>query len=142
MTINERNEITRLRKAGKSINEIADELNMSRNTVKSFCRRNNMTGPSEKKPEIILPKNEETKLCLYCGKPLVHIPGRRRKKFCNDSCRNHYWNIHVGDVKRKAMYEYTCPACGNTFYAYGNQNRKYCSHKCYIKDRFGGAACE
>ncbi len=142
MTNNERNEITRLRKAGMSINEIADELDLSRNTVKSFCRRNNMTVRSEKKPEIILPKNGEKEFCLYCGKPLVQTPGRRQKKFCNDRCRNHYWNIHLRDVKRKAMYEYTCPACGNTFYAYGNRNRKYCSHECYIKGRFGGAACE
>ena len=35
MTINEKNEIARLRKAGRSMNDIADELKLSRNTVKS-----------------------------------------------------------------------------------------------------------
>ena len=44
--------------------------------------------------------------------------------------------------KRKAMYEYTCPTCGSTFYAYGNRSRKYCSHECYIAARFGGAVCD
>ncbi|RXM53885.1 RNA polymerase subunit sigma-70, partial [Clostridium tetani] len=26
--------------------------------------------------------------------------------------------------------------CGKEFSAYGNKNRKYCSHNCYIRDRF------
>ncbi len=34
--------------------------------------------------------------------------------------------------------EYRCPRCGSTFRAYRNRNRKYCSHECYIADRFGG----
>ena len=36
MTNNEKNEIALLRKAGRSMNDIADELKLSRNTVKSF----------------------------------------------------------------------------------------------------------
>ena len=31
-----------------------------------------------------------------------------------------------------------CPVCKKTFTVYGNANRKYCSHECYIEDRFGG----
>lgn len=26
--------------------------------------------------------------------------------------------------------------CGKAFVAYGNKDRKYCSHDCYIRDRF------
>ena len=142
MTINEKNEIARLRKAGKSVNDIADELKLSRNTVKSFCRRNNLTGPADQMPDIIIPDTAEVKPCLHCGKPVVQTPDRKEKKFCNDICRNRFWNSHLAQVKRKAMYEYSCPTCGNTFFAYGNRNRKYCSHECYIQARFGGAACE
>lgn len=25
--------------------------------------------------------------CLNCGKPLAHIPGRRKKKYCNENCK-------------------------------------------------------
>ena len=41
-------------------------------------------------------------------------------------------------VKRKAVYTFTCPACGKEFTVYGNSHRKFCSHACYIAYRFGG----
>ena len=50
-----------------------------------------------------------------------------------------WWNSHLDLVKRKAIYHFTCPTCGREFTAYGNAHRKYCSHSCYIEDRFGGA---
>ena len=52
-----------------------------------------------------------------------------------------WWNSHLHLVKRKAMYDFVCPTCGKSFSAYGNRNRKYCSHECYIEARFGGATC-
>jgi hypothetical protein len=36
------------------------------------------------------------------------------------------------------MYSFTCAGCGVEFAAYGNASRKFCSHECYIKSRFGG----
>ena len=47
-------------------------------------------------------------VCPQCGKPIV----------------------------QKAVYSYTCIGCGCAFTAYGNDHRKYCSHACYIQDRF------
>ena len=41
-------------------------------------------------------------------------------------------------VNRKANYECTCEKCGKKFISYGNKDRKYCCHECYIEDRFGG----
>ena len=35
-----------------------------------------------------------------------------------------------------------CPICGKTFMSHKNAKRKYCSHECYIKDRFGGGQHE
>ena len=49
-------------------------------------------------------------------------------------------NEQLRQVKQ-AKAPRTCPACGKTFSAYGKRNRKYCSHECYIIDRFGGVAC-
>jgi hypothetical protein len=34
------------------------------------------------------------------------------------------------------LYHFTCIACGKRFSAYGKADRKYCSHECYINDRF------
>ena len=31
-----------------------------------------------------------------------------------------------------------CPHCGKEFHIYGDRRRKYCSHECYIADRFKG----
>jgi len=125
--------ISELRTEGYSCKRIAQELGLSENTVKSFCRRNKtMDGTVEK------PKATAEHVCLQCGVPVMQTEGRKEKKFCSDRCRNKWWNSHLSEVKRKAMYEYTCPNCKKTFMAYGNRNRKYCSHECYINDRFGG----
>ena len=48
-----------------------------------------------------------------------------------------WWNSHAEQVKRKALYPFKCAACGKEFTAYGNTHRRYCSHGCYCKDRFG-----
>jgi transposase len=37
----------------------------------------------------------------------------------------------------KVFYTVKCTFCGTEFSCYGDKNRKYCSHKCYIDDRFG-----
>lgn len=114
--------ITKLRQAGYSYKEIADALKISINTVKSFCRRNGLTGTSEKKKHI----------CINCGAEIDE-----GKKFCSSKCRQDWWNNNLDKVDRKAYYHFTCSYCHKPFNAYGNKNRKYCSHECYIKDRFG-----
>lgn len=137
MTNEQKTRVTAMRKAGIGYTKIAQETGISENTVKSFCRRNGLTGKSA-------PASADTpmeKRCLHCGTPFIQYPGCREKKFCSPVCRNKFWNIHIGDEKRKAMETYTCPHCGKTFYAYAGKKRKYCSHECYIEDRFGGAVC-
>ena len=60
MTDLEQRKIIVLRSEGKSYNAIAGEMNLSVNTVKTFCRRNRLGGTrgiekeSEKAPEIDL----------------------------------------------------------------------------------------
>ncbi len=138
MTSDEKSRLTALRKAGRSYTEIADALGISKNTVKTFCRRNGLSPEVEIIPEEILSTSTTDRLCSHCGKPVMQVPGRKEKKFCSDVCRTHWWNSHLELVKRKALYEYTCPTCGTAFTAYGNRHRKYCCHECYIADRFGG----
>ena len=60
------------------------------------------------------------------------------EKFCSDECRRHWWSAHQDELKKKptALYEKECAYCHKPFVAYGNKNRKYCSHECYVRDRF------
>jgi endogenous inhibitor of DNA gyrase (YacG/DUF329 family) len=127
MTNEQRLLVTSLRRDGKGYGTIAKEVGLSINTVKSFCQR-------QKANEV---QTETESVCLNCGRELVQTPGRKAKKFCCDECRTAWWNSHLDLVQRKAVYEYTCPTCGKKFSVYGDAKRKYCSHGCYIKDRFG-----
>jgi hypothetical protein len=39
--------------------------------------------------------------CLECGKPLVHVSGRRQKQFCSLDCRNPYYYRKKSEGKEK-----------------------------------------
>ena len=54
MTTEQKNQIAQLRKAGKSLTQIADETGIPRNTVKTFCRRIGLTGDTESMPELVI----------------------------------------------------------------------------------------
>lgn len=134
MTDTEKIRIEEMRRDGMGYSRIAKALGLSDNTVKSFCRRNNLTGIIE----VPQPKTDGVRFCRCCGKEIPQVVGRKEKKFCSDSCRTKWWNSHLDQVKRKAVYKFSCVYCKKSFTAYGNANRKYCSHKCYLADRFGG----
>jgi endogenous inhibitor of DNA gyrase (YacG/DUF329 family) len=127
MTNDEKAQVAVLKDKGWGATRIARELGLSENTVKSYLRRHATPVTTSK-----------VHLCPCCGKPVKQTPHRKEKKFCSDACRMKWWNSHQDQIHRKALYEYTCPQCGKSFMAYGNSNRKYCSHTCYIKARFGG----
>ena len=42
------------------------------------------------------------------------------------------------DYNTAPHYHFICRGCGKKFTSYSNKSRKYCSHECYIKHRFGG----
>ena len=120
MTENQKAKITQLRKAGYGYGKIAKTLDISLNTVKSFCRRKNIgTNVSTRSPVTL---SGEITCCENCG--------------C-EKCRNAWWNSHLDIVKRKAIYELRCQHCEKIFHSYGEKRRKYCSRNCYIAERFG-----
>ena len=82
----------------------------------------------------------EVHICPNCGAVVAQNPGRKEKKYCNNTCRMTWWKAHHERVRKKAIYHFKCGYCGDPFIAYGNKHRKYCSHDCYIKDRFGDDA--
>ena len=126
MTNEQKAKIIDMRKEGDAYLLISQKTGLSVNTVSSYCRRNGLCKESV----------EKAKNCKQCGKPIKRIQKRKPRKFCSNRCRIKWWNSHPDSVNRKAVYHFTCAYCGQPFSAYGNSNRKYCSHACYIADRF------
>jgi len=119
MNINQKMKIGEMRGQGMTYSAIAIELGLSENTVKSYCRRNNLGS-------VKAPNN----VCPECGVSLIHLPHKRQKRFCSDKCRLAWWAKHPEALNRKAVYHFVCPICKNDFTAYGNAKRKYCSRSC------------
>ena len=127
MTNEQKQQIGALRKRGFGYLKIGQALCISGNTVRSFCRRNGFDTAAM----------ANTAQCMQCGAPLKWKAGHREKKFCSAVCRAQWWNTHLDCVNRKAFYRLICKSCGKSFESYGNRHRKYCSHACYIADRYG-----
>lgn len=134
MTDKEKQQIAVYREQGLSYTKISNKMNLSINSIKTYCKRHGLGGVRA------FDMTGEVKIysCENCGKPVKQNPGRKQKRFCSDKCRNTWWNAHMDLVKKKANYECICMKCGKSFISYGNKERKYCSHECYIEDRFGG----
>lgn len=129
MNEKQKSEIVQMRRLGISFSKISEATGISRNTIKSYCQRHSVAVGSE------LDKLD-TPCCKQCGKKLQFVKGKKKMKFCSKECRTKWWNSHLDEVNRKAIYNYTCAGCGKAFTAYGNNKRKYCSHSCYINARF------
>ena len=129
MTTEQKNMVVSLRGCGKSYNEISALLGVSVNTISSYCRRVSVDGQSK--------DIKSVGTCKQCGKLVKSKAGHKQRQFCSDTCRLAWWNAHMEQVERKAVYTFTCACCGRAFAAYGNQHRKYCSHTCYIAGRYG-----
>ena len=134
MTELQKSKITALRKQGYGYATIAGAVGLKKDAVVAFCRKIGLTGTKAQNERI----NLDADFCPHCGSVLIQAPGRKRIKFCSDKCRTAWWNAHPEAVNRKAVYTFTCAHCGKSFTAYGNSNRKYCCHSCYIADRFQG----
>lgn len=135
MNTEQKEQIRNLRSSGYGYATVAEALGLTKNQVSAYCRRNHLSGNlSESHPD----ESPNVNRCHCCRKPLKQLPGRKKVKFCSDSCRLKWWNVHSDQINRKAIYSFTCAHCGKTFTANGNRHRKYCSHACYIADRFKG----
>ena len=135
MTNQQKVQITVLRSQGYGYATIANAVGLKKDNVVAFCRKMGLTGTKAADNSRI---ELDAGFCLQCGALLTQTPGRKRVKFCSDNCRTAWWNAHPEKVNRRAIYHFTCAHCGKPFTAYGNAKRKYCSHACYIADRYKG----
>ena len=113
--------IIRMRSDGMTFSEIANQLQLSINTVKSFYRRNAKT---------------ETPLedCVHCGKPIVQTKNKRQKKFCSNKCCNAWWPAHPHNRRPKRLYSHICAHCGIVFQS-DRAKSKYCTVKYFADAR-------
>ena len=138
MTTDQKKKIYQMRLEGQSYTQIASALGISKNTIKSYCRRNNLTGCKSSTVANSTTKavKETFTVCKHCGKPLAQGTRGQPKKFCSEECRRIWWKCNHNQIVKKAWYTLICSGSSNEFESYGNQNRKFCCHACYIKKRF------
>ena len=132
--------VYKLRLQGLGYKAIARELLLSVDAVKSYCKRHHLTGPPEAVQKNVQVIEEQHGLCPQCKQPIRRKKRGRSKRFCCDDCRYAWWKAHpeISSKSETAHYPFTCKYCGKKGMTYGNKNRKYCSHDCYIKARFLG----
>lgn len=121
--------------AGYGYSVIADKLGISVDTVKTHCKRHGLSSKEIDKSRLGM-QAADLHYCQECGEVVMQPPKRKFKKFCSDKCRMKWWNTHQFLIKKEANYYIVCKNCGKQFVSYGNKERKYCCHTCYIQDRF------
>ena len=127
MTKEQKTLILYYREQHMTYRQIGEKLGLSPDTVKTFCRRNGaQTGKTAQSAEC---------RCRNCGAPVHPLPGRRERLFCSPACRTAYWRKH-NLLGKDPRY---CAGCGALLTG-GSVSRKYCSHACYIRHRFGSSA--
>jgi len=121
MTNQQKQQIIKMRDEGLGYGIIAKELNLSKSTVSTLCKKL---------------ENGAT-YCLECGKKLVQIENHKKRKYCSDQCRKSYLRKH-GNNNKKMTLEIECQCCHKTFKTFKSLNRKYCSWDCYLEKRYKG----
>lgn len=138
MTGSQARQIRELRMKGAGYRAIASVVGMSRDSVRNHCKAHFLDGFAAEVTLNIKEQMQQGKACLECGKTTTQPKTGRKRKFCSDACRREWWANHPDAMEKKkaAVYEKTCVYCGKVFSVYGNKTRKYCSHDCYVHDRF------
>ena len=70
-------QIQKLRVEGLGYGKIAEKLDISINTIKTYCKRHGFGGVAVEQTAV---KGDEH-FCLSCGVPVVQIAGRKRRGF-------------------------------------------------------------
>ncbi|QSX09552.1 RNA polymerase subunit sigma-70 [Alkalibacter rhizosphaerae] len=138
MTDFQKQQIREFRIRGVGYRAISSITGLSRDIVRNYCKAYGLDGFARDLNINIKEKIDKQEACLSCGKDLKQPATGRKRKFCSDDCRRDWWQRHPDSIKRneETIFEYTCAYCGQEFKVYAQKSRKYCSHECYIRDRY------
>lgn len=73
MTEEQKKQIIRLRKKGCGYTAVANKAGISKDTVKSFCKRNGLAG------EMAVSAKTQVPGCRECGRPLQQMEGNKEQ---------------------------------------------------------------
>ena len=108
--MNKKQRVLELRDKGLTYRDISHIENMPLGSVKSICAR--------KKEPLLISR------CIYCGKSITSIKGRRQKKFCNDKCRMAWWNSHRDLISiKKALQVYMQKLWTTIYFSYAKKSQ-------------------
>ncbi|MDR1465295.1 MAG: sigma-70 region 4 domain-containing protein [Oscillospiraceae bacterium] len=124
MTDRQKRQIEAMRRKGCSYAEISDELELSPNTVKSYCQRSR--------------GGSEGDVCRNCGEPIMQNHGAKQKNFCSNHCRQDWWNHNRNQINHRDRRTAICDCCGQAFEVHGKRKQRFCSQECYADWRRGG----
>jgi IS30 family transposase len=130
-------EIKQLRGDGLGYKRIAGQLNISVDTVKSFCKRNQLTGTMVISEQSKTTAIQEPNTCRACHQVIKQQSKMKPRQFCSSECRDSWWRKHRSTNLHRGR-AVTCQSCGTEFKVGKHSERKFCSHECYINHRFGG----
>ena len=120
--------IIEMRNSGCGYKEISNQLQISVNTVKSYCKRHNIARIEKRNSSAV-------RFCLQCGNEIKQEQHRKTKKFCSDRCRMIWWREHSSLLRTPSKQTFICPICHEAFSAYSSTKQKYCSRLCYARSR-------
>lgn len=122
-----------LRKQGFGYRQIAVDLNLPRDTVRYYCKKHDLAGNAKEAYT-----SAKGVICPQCGKRLLQPETGRKRVFCSDACKNKWWKTNRKLIPRPLgnCEEIACACCGKPILDYARKKRRYCSHECYIRDRF------
>ncbi|WP_243128893.1 RNA polymerase subunit sigma-24 [Clostridium novyi] len=134
MTDEQKEKIKQLRQQGIGYKQIANEIGLSRDSVRGYCRKHGLDGFGEElamKHKMLMQEEFIYILCLQCGKEIKQNATGRKRKYCSMECKRLWDKIH-----RKA-FELKCSYCGKEFKSLGIKHLKYCSRTAILKIGFG-----
>ena len=105
----QRQKIRKLRSQGYGYLRISTLLEISPNTIRSFCKKENIAGYINSGEQ--LRGKDNLQVCKQCGKKFYQIAGRKNKTFCSDSCCKVYWTLHKDKQRRLVPQKYNCIVC-------------------------------
>lgn len=124
-------QIKELLKQAMSHHKIADILRLSYTDVSRYVKELMNDNWAPRDDMNVREITTEEFICEWCGKIGWKNDIGRMQRFCCDRCRRVYWRYH----RSTDRYTKVCGYCGEQFYT-NSAKAKFCSHNCYMKNRF------